>query len=88
MSNEQVIAAAALGYALQWAKSFKAIPTWAAQLVTVALVGVVYAVFVAVPTAVTWQAWVRDVVGWGLSALGVASVAGAAGVAPKTDSIH
>ena len=83
-----MIAAAALGYAVQWVKAFKGVPTWAVQLVTVALAAAVYALMVAVPSAATWQAWVRDVVGFGLSVLGVASVAGAAGAAPKTDSIH
>lgn len=88
MTNEQVIAAAAVGYAVQWLKAFKRFPTWAVQVGTVALVAACYAVFVSVPTAAGWQAWARDVVGFGLSALGVASVAGAAGAAPKTDSIH
>lgn len=88
MTSEQMIAAAAVGYVVQWLKAFKKFPTWAVQVATVALMAGCYAVFVQVPTAAGWQAWARDVVGFGLSALGVASVAGAAGAAPKTDSIH
>lgn len=88
MTNEQVIAAAAVGYVVQWLKAFKWIPTWAVQVVTLVIVAACYAAFVAAPTPAGWQAWARDVVGFGLSALGVASVAGAAGAAPKTDSIH
>ena len=88
MTSEQMVAAAALGYAVQWVKAFKGVPTWAVQAATVALAACVYALLVAMPTQAGWQAWARDVVGFGLSALGVASVAGAAGAAPKTDSIH
>lgn len=88
MTEGQAIAAVALGYALQWVKSFKKVPTWAAQLLTVALMVGVYGVFISGPTAGNWREWLVGVVGWGLSALGVASVAGAAGAAPKTDSIH
>lgn len=88
MTSEQMVAAAAVGYVVQWLKAFKRFPTWAVQVLTVVLMAGCYAVFVAVPTASGWQAWARDVVGFGLSALGVASVAGAAGAAPKTDSIH
>lgn len=88
MTNEQMVAAAAVGYVVQWLKAFKRFPTWAVQVVTVAAVAACYALLVAVPTAATWQGWLRDVVGFGLSALGVASVAGAAGLAAKTDSIH
>lgn len=88
MTEGQAIAAVALGYALQWVKGFKEVPTWAAQLVTVVLMVVVYGVFVSGPQAGHVREWLVGVVGWGLSALGVASVAGAAGAAPKTDSIH
>ena len=88
MTNEQMIAAAAVGYVVQWLKAFKRFPTWAVQVATVVAVAVCYAAFVALPSVATWQAWARDVVGFGLSALGVASVAGAAGLAAKTDSIH
>ena len=88
MTNEQMLAAAAVGYVVQWLKAFKRFPTWAVQVATVVAVAACYAAFVSVPTAVGWQAWARDVVGFGLSALGVASVAGAAGLAAKTDSIH
>lgn len=86
--DQQSIAVLALGYALQWAKGFKKLPTWAAQLVTAALVAGAYALFVEVPTAAHWREWVQQVIAWGLMAIGTASVAGAAGLAPKTDSIH
>lgn len=88
MTSEQMVAAAAVGYVVQWLKAFKRFPTWAVQVATVVVVAACYAAFVQVPTVAGWQAWARDVVGFGLSALGVASVAGAAGAAPKTDSIH
>lgn len=88
MSEGQAIAAVALGYALQWVKSFKKIPTWAAQVLTVVLMVGVYGAFISGPTTGHVREWLVGVVGWGLSALGVASVAGAAGMAPKTDSIH
>ena len=78
MTSEQMVAAAALGYAVQWVKAFKGVPTWAVQAATVVLAACVYALLVAMPTQAGWQAWARDVVGFGLSALGVASVAGAA----------
>ena len=88
MTEGQAIAAVVLGYVLQWVKAFKRFPTWAVQIVTVVLMVGVYGTFISGPEVGHIRQWLVEVVGWGLSALGVASVAGAAGAAPKTDSIH
>lgn len=88
MNEGQAIATVALGYALQWAKSFKNLPTWAMQLVAAALTTVCYFVLVGGPQAGHVREWIGAVIQWALTALGVASVTAAAGVAPKTDSIH
>ena len=84
----QAVAVAALGYMLQWAKGFKKMPTWAAQLVAAVLCAGCYFVLVSAPQHGHVRDWIIEVVKWSLTAIGVASVTGAAGVAPKTDSIH
>ena len=64
MTEGQAIAAVALGYALQWVKSFKKVPTWAAQVLTVALMVGVYGAFVSGPTTGHVREWLVGVVGW------------------------
>lgn len=88
MSEAQAIAALVLGYALQWAKGFERVPTWAAQLIVAVLCGACYWAFVGAPQAGGVRDWLVEVAKWSFAAIGVASVAGHAGVAPRTDSIR
>lgn len=86
--SEQLVAAFVYGWALQFVKARKGVPTWVVQLLTVLLAGGVYMAFIATPNAGNWREWLFAVVGWGVQSLGWASVTGATGLAPKTDSIH
>ena len=87
MEGPQAIAALALGYALQWAKGFKRLPTWAVQAVCAVLCAGCYVLFVSAPTAGNWREWLGEVVKWALASIGTASVVGHANLAPKTDSL-
>jgi len=81
----QGIIIAALGYVGQHLKALKAFPTWAAQAV-VGVSAVAAFSLLQLPQAGHVREWVVQAIGFALSTLGVASVAGSAGLAPKTDS--
>jgi hypothetical protein len=81
----QGIILAALGYLGQHLKAIKDFPTWAAQLV-VAVSAVAAFTLLQLPQAGHVREWVVQAIGFALSTLGAASVAGATGLAPKTDS--
>lgn len=87
MQGPEAVAALALGYALQWAKGFKKVPSWASQLICALLCIACYWLLVSAPSAANWRDWLVDAVKWALVSIGSASVMGHVGAAPKTDSI-
>jgi len=81
----QGIILAALGYVGQHLKAVKDFPTWAAQAV-IAISAFAAFTLLQLPQAGHVREWVIQGIGFALSTLGAASVAGGVGLAPKTDS--
>ena len=81
----QAAIVAAIGYFGQWLKSIKAIPTWLAQVATVLSAVAAFAIL-QVPQAGHVSEWLRDAIGFAVTALGVASLSAGVNLAPKTDS--
>ena len=84
-TEAQGIILAALGYLGQHLKSVKDFPTWLAQSIMAVSAVAAYAL-IAQPQAGHVRDWIVQALGFALSTLGVASIAGATGLAPKTDS--
>lgn len=84
-AEAQGIILAALGYLGQHLKAVKDFPTWAAQAV-VAISAIAAFALLQMPQAGHVREWIIAAIGFALSTLGVASIAGSTGLAPKTDS--
>ncbi len=88
---DSTVVAVLLGYGWQWARAFKAFPTWLAN-VLVAVGGVALYTFTLQKGALPhdWdstRAWVFAAIGFLLTSRGTASVASGIGAAPKTNGL-
>lgn len=81
----QAAIVAAIGYFGQWLKSIKAIPTWLAQVI-MAVSAVAAFALLKLPLHGHVSEWLREAIGFALTALGVASLSAGVKLAPKTDS--
>ena len=78
------ISTVALGWLGQNVKAYKQVPTWAVQAVMFGAAFGFYAL--GHHYAASDTSWFQNGVSWALASLGVSSVTGATGLAPKTDS--
>lgn len=81
----EVFTAIAIGWLGQFLKGHRRVPTALAQVITAVACMAMYAVLV--PPSGPINVWIMEGVKWSLASLGIASVTGHSGLAPKTDSL-